>query len=341
MLDIIDDIKRWSLEGKPFALATVVKTWRSAPRGVGACMIVDPDGKMIGSVSGGCVEGQVVKEALNLIQSGETSDLSFGVSNDDAWSVGLSCGGAISVHIQPFFGTTDTGAGIWSLFLRSIERDKGCVLIYGNGSVGYYAASGAEGPFPEEVFNAAEMTLDSKTSQMLELDQKNYFFHVFPPKNRLIIIGAAHITRDLVALARQQDFEVFIIDPRGLFYESLAGLVGENSLRRQWPADALPEMILDDSTFAVLLTHDPKIDDQALHILLRSDVAYIGALGSRKTHQRRVARLLDAGFSQSDIGRVHGPVGLDIEAGSPAEIALSIMAEIIKVKNTAIKTQEN
>lgn len=333
MLDIVQDILKWETSGKKFALATVVNTWRSAPRGVGASMIIDEDGKMIGSVSGGCVEGQVVKTSREILRTGEGKDLKFGVSNDDAWSVGLSCGGAISVYVQPFFNQSEIGNLIWEELKNCLQKDYGCVLIYANGSLGFISTEKKFGDYPEMVFEEAIKSLKTRQSQLDEIAGTSYFFHVFPPKNRLLIIGAAHISRDLITLALQQNFSIRVIDPRGLFYESLLDLVEEVNLLRKWPAEALPEMKLDESVFVVLLTHDPKIDDQALKILLEHPVSYIGALGSKKTHQRRITRLLEAGVSQEKIDRIHGPVGLSIGANTPAEIALSIMAEIVQVKN--------
>ncbi|MCB0667061.1 MAG: XdhC family protein [Saprospiraceae bacterium] len=333
MIDILQDMEKWRREGKEFALATVVKTWRSAPRGVGATMMIDSEGKMVGSVSGGCVEGQVVKEAQKILKEGGTALLNFGVSNDDAWSVGLSCGGAISVYVQPFFADLDGGSELWQTFLNAIGKDAGFVLIYSDGKVGYYSEEIYHGPFSDSVFDSAASALRAKECQTHVEGDSTFFYHVFPPRNKLIVIGAAHITRDLIQLAKQQDFSIAVIDPRGLFYDSLKDLVEEKSLFRQWPAEVLPQLTLDSSAYAVLLTHDPKIDDQALHILLKSKVEYIGALGSRKTQQRRVTRLDEAGFSRQEISRIHGPVGLDIGAQNAAEIALSIMSEIIKVKN--------
>lgn len=335
MLDIINELKMWDQQGKRFALATVTNTWKSAPRGVGSSMIVDEDGKMAGSVSGGCVEGQVVKAVQEVLLRREAKKLKFGVSDDDAWSVGLSCGGAISVLVQPFFNRTAEERKLWKVFQSSLAEDTGCVLIYGDQSIGFYSSTDRLGSLPIEVYKEAANLLAARKSQTSLVGEREYFFHVFPTSNHLVIIGAAHITRDLIAMAKQQDFKVTVIDPRGLFYDSLIDLVNKEGLIRAWPAEVLPGIKLDDSVFAVLLTHDPKIDDQALHILLDSDVAYIGALGSKRTQEKRVVRLREAGFEQMNIDRIRGPIGLDIAARTPAEIALSIMAEIVKVKNKA------
>ncbi len=331
---LMNEIKHWSQNGKPFALATVVSTWRSAPRGVGSSMIIDEDMKMVGSVSGGCVEGQVAQAAKEVLKLGELRKLKFGVSNDDAWMVGLSCGGAIAVWVQPFFGAEkEHGQQVWEQLQYHLDRDLGCAVIYTEKGVGFFSARKKMGLFEGKIFRRAEACLKNGKSVLDEVGGKDVFYQIFPSKNKLVVIGAAHITRDLIVLAQRLDFSISVIDPRGLFYDSLKQLVDPEQLFRKWPAEILPNITLDQNVYAVLLTHDPKIDDQALEILLKADVAYIGALGSRKTHQRRVSRLIEAGFLESEIAKIHGPVGLDVGASTPAEIALSIMAEIVDVKN--------
>jgi xanthine dehydrogenase accessory factor len=172
-----------------------------------------------------------------------------------------------------------------------------------------------------------------KTKKIVTEDNDTWFAQVFPPKHKLIIIGAAHITVDLVHLAHYFGFETTVIDPRGIFANKTDFPTPPNALHVDWPAEILPEMTLDAYTYVVLLTHDPKIDDQALHILLRSNVAYIGALGSKKTHEKRVNRLTDAGFSTEEIGKIDAPVGVNINAKSAREIAVSIIGALIKAKN--------
>jgi len=175
-----------------------------------------------------------------------------------------------------------------------------------------------------------------RQNEQVLLEDEPVFVQVFPPKGRLIIIGAGHISVPLVKFARELDFEVVIIDPRKIFAAADRFPVPPDDLLHQWPQEALPQMDLNEETCAVLLTHDPKIDDPALHLLLNSKARYIGALGSGKTHQKRCERLQEAGFSEAAIERIRGPVGLDIGAGTPAEIALSIIAEIVKVKRTGV-----
>ncbi|MEM1121104.1 MAG: XdhC family protein, partial [Bacteroidota bacterium] len=152
-------------------------------------------------------------------------------------------------------------------------------------------------------------------------------------KSQLLIIGAAHITVDLVTLGKMYGFETIVIDPRGIFTNKTQFTTPPDQLYEKYPAEVLPDYDLDAHTYAVVLSHDPKIDDNALHILLKSDVAYIGALGSRKTQAKRVARLQEAGFDDATIAKIHSPVGLAIKAKTPKEIALSIMAELILTKN--------
>ena len=181
--------------------------------------------------------------------------------------------------------------------------------------------------------NGLRAYVERKTQTVELADGTTWFAQVFSPKMKLVIIGAAHITVDLVHLAQYFGFETMVIDPRGIFAEKTQFSTPPDHLFVDWPAEVLPDLSLDAYTFAVLLTHDPKIDDQALHILLRSEVAYIGALGSRKTHEKRVKRLTAAGFSEAEIGRIHAPIGVNIAAKSAREIALSIVGELIREKN--------
>jgi xanthine dehydrogenase accessory factor len=179
----------------------------------------------------------------------------------------------------------------------------------------------------------AHRAYSERKSQTVEIGDDKWFAQVFPSKDRLIIVGAAHITVDLVHLAQYFGFETVVIDPRGIFTDKTAFLTPPDRLANDWPAEILPEYTLDEYTYAVLLTHDPKIDDQALELLLKENIGYIGALGSKKTHEKRVKRLTEKGFSEEDIAKIHAPIGVDIHAKSAREIALSIVAELIKVKN--------
>lgn len=329
MVDILKDFEEWLQLGKPFVLATVIKTWRSAPRSEGAAMMVSSDGTLIGSVSGGCVESAVVKEAQQLLNGGQSKRLSFGVSDEDAWSVGLSCGGQIDVWLEAV-----SDSPLWRQLIALIQSNEGCVLITGleekEEITTIYAHDRIEGNSDNEsLLKSCQDAYNQHKTQIVN----GYFLNVFPAKSRLIIIGAAHVSLDLIRLAHMHHFETLVIDPRGIFTNENRFNIKPDQIFKEWPAEVLPSLRLDADTYVVVLTHDPKIDDQALQIVLNSEAAYIGALGSRKTHAKRTARLKEAGLSEEQIDRIHGPVGVSINARQPSEIALSIMAQIIEVKN--------
>ena len=337
MLDILDTITSWEKADTRFTIATVVDTWRSAPRLPGSAMAIRDDLQFAGSVSGGCVEGSVIKASKEVLTGGPAQLLRFGVSNDEAWSVGLSCGGAIKVYVEPFIGHVNKE--IWTALISQIDNDRSCCLVRqlsNNPSHHLIREGETTSHLPEAVQQAVRQGLLTGHSAYVKDGEVPYFVQIFPKKDHLVIIGAAHISADLVQLAQQQGFRITVIDPRGLFTESLKNLCDPESLIRAWPESALKEIKLDHSVYVVMLTHDPKIDDQALHQLLRSPVKYIGALGSRKTHQKRLLRLSEAGYTDEEIARIHAPIGLDIGSSTPSQIALSIMAEVIQVKNQTV-----
>jgi xanthine dehydrogenase accessory factor len=294
MQEFINKISQFLKDNQKFATATVTNTWGSGPRPIGSMMLIGEDGTMSGSVSGGCVEGAVVRLAAEVLRENTPKLVTFGVSDDEAWSVGLSCGGSIEVFIEPFLGFS--APEVWSVLSTCLEENKGCILltklndgliehqlVLANGNV-YNSELGNSGL----IQNALTGYQKRKTQKLEGADNDIWFSQVFPPKHKLIIIGAAHITVDLVHLAHYFGFETTVIDPRGIFANKTDFPTPPNALHVDWPAEILPEMMLDAYTYVVLLTHDPKIDDQALHLLLRSNVAYIGALGSKKTHEKRV-----------------------------------------------------
>ncbi|MCH2080957.1 MAG: XdhC family protein [Saprospiraceae bacterium] len=341
MFDIFQGINNWVKKDQPFALATVIRTWGSSPRPIGSALAVSTDMDMLGSVSGGCVEGAVMKKALKVIESGIPAKLKFGVSDEEAWAVGLSCGGAIHVWVEPFpaFSKDVKEVMAWEALQLALSNNKGIVLIRNmSADTNKHTVLQADGSvvgqsLSEDVQKAAQTAYKERKSQVIELEEGNFFLQVFPRKQQLLIVGAAHITADLVTLGNMYDFETIVIDPRGIFANKTQFPHPPSQLHLQWPEEVLHNYDLDAYAYAVLLTHDPKIDDQALHILLKSDVGYIGALGSRRTHAKRVKRLTEAGFSEEQIHKIHGPIGVDINAKRPKEIALSIMGEIIRTQN--------
>ena len=332
MQDLLPTITQWLSEDKKVAIATVIRTWGSSPRPVGSTLAVSEDGQMVGSVSGGCVEGAVLKEALEVLKTNQPKALHYGISNDDAWTVGLMCGGELDVFVQPF-----PGGEVQQQLLQALQNNKGGVLLsqindeepIQKFSV-FLIPPFLHSPIPP---SSDQKAYAERKSQIFELKGKKWFAHVFPKKSQLIIIGAAHIAVELVRLAKLFDFETIVIDPRQTFATQTQFPEAPHQMIVEWPAEALPAFSLDHFTYAVLLTHDPKIDDQALHLLLCSNVGYIGALGSRKTQEKRIARLQEAGFSEEVIARIHAPIGVNIRAQGAKEIALSILAELIKEKN--------
>ena len=336
MNSLFGQIEKFIKDGKKLAIATVIQTWGSGPRPVGSSMIISEDLEMAGSVSGGCVEGAILKSVPNVLKTNTPMRVGFGVTDEEAWAVGLSCGGQIQVFIEPFLASSKPE--MWEILRGCLSENRGAVLLTKlNDEASEHhlvVPDSADLNLPNQLTeNALRAYTERKTQTVTLEDGTTWFAQVFPPKMKLVIVGAAHITVDLVHLAQYFGFETIVIDPRGIFAEKTQFPTPPDQLFVDWPAEVLPDMTLDAYTFAVLLTHDPKIDDQALHILLKSEVAYIGALGSKKTHEKRVKRLTNAGFSEAEIGRVHAPIGMAISAKSAREIALSIVGELIKVKN--------
>jgi xanthine dehydrogenase accessory factor len=336
MEEILSTILSWEKQGLNYAVATVIQTWGSAPRPIGSVMAVSEKLDMAGSVSGGCVEGAVVKEVKGVLESGKPKILAFGVSNDQAWSVGLTCGGKVTVFLEPVSLQSSLNARLYAC----LDKQEPCILVSHLQEEGLertllFPDGSREGrELPEVVKVAALDAYRGRKSETIETDSGEWFIRIYPRPSRLFVIGAAHIAVDLVHLARYFGFDPIVIDPRGIFTDRTVFTTPPKELHRDWPAEVLPNYDMDAYTYAVLLSHDPKIDDQALHLLLDSEIAYIGALGSTRTQAKRVARLQEAGYSAEQIARIHGPIGVNIHARSAREIALSIMAELIMIKNS-------
>jgi len=341
MIDILPNIRELVNKKKEFAIATVIKTWRSAPRPVGSSLVVTADGSMIGSVSGGCVEKSVVQKALKSLKDQHAEVAAYGVSNDEAWEVGLSCGGAISLHVDCFFGSKRDTYELWEELDQAIQNNVPVALVNGLSSSNEYFLVYADGKV-SGMDESADLALINKpireaisehSSQVIQSESSEYFAHVFPRKPVMLMIGSAHITSELLKLAHMHDFEAIIIDPRDTFASKTNFSEKPDKVYVKWPQEIMHEFDLNKDTYAVILSHDPKIDDEALNILLRSDAAYIGALGSKKTHEKRLERMSARGFTSDELSKIHAPIGLSIGALLPREIALSVMAEVVKVKN--------
>ena len=338
MLDILDTVDQWIAQNRPVALATVVETWGSAPRGIGSKMAVTSDMGMIGSVSGGCVETAVVEQALEILEDGKPRLLRYGVSDDTAWEVGLTCGGNMSIFVEPL----DTQW--WQIVTAEVRanRPASTVTILEGENAGQKALFDASGNVfytsptlaPENCAQLAQAAQSKNRSGRTEIAEQSVMIDLHFPRPHLILIGGVHIAMPLQGFARQVGFRVSVIDPRDVFATEERFPEVDNILH-SYPDRALTQLGLDRNTYVAVLTHDPKIDDKALTTALPSDAPYIGVLSSKRTHELRKKRLLEAGISQEQIDRIHTPIGIDINAQTPEEIALCILAEIVAVRNGA------
>jgi len=336
MRDVLNDLIAWSEQGEEIALATVIQTWGSAPRPVGANMAINTKGEMVGSVSGGCVEGAVVEAALDVLESGQPRLLKFGVADETAWEVGLSCGGNIEVFVRP---VNTKVVQTWKEGDKLGKIVASLMVIAGPGEIlGKEMALLDESTFGADLDSQA---LDYAQSQIStakphrfsqEDPSLEYFLNIDRPQPILIVVGGVHIAIPLVSLAKTLGYHTIIIDPRRMF-GSQERFPDVDQLLQIWPDKALAEVGIHASTAVAMLTHDPKIDDPALMIALPSDAFYVGALGSRKTHAKRRQRLLEAGMSEAQLERLHAPIGLDLGGRAPEEIALAIMAEIVQARH--------
>ena len=295
---VIAAARAWA--GEPMALATVISTWGSAPRPRGSHMLVHGDGRFEGSVSGGCVENDILHTAAEVIAGAPFAVKRYGVADTDAWEVGLPCGGEIAVMVQPVSATGFDP----ELFDR-------------------IAAARAEG-----ASLTVETDLATGHSSQRPLETGEVFVNRYDPPRRLLIVGAVQIAQALAALAGTLGVETVVIDPRARFLtsERFPGV----ALDDRWPDEAIAAYRPGPATAVVTLSHDIKIDDPALVAALASPAGYVGALGSRRSHAARRERLAAAGVPVADIDRIDAPVGLDIGAIGPSEIALSIAAAAVQ-----------
>lgn len=313
--DIPETALAWHRDGRGAVLATVVQTWGSAPRPVGSQLAISGQADLAGSVSGGCVEGAVVAEALDALEDGNSRILEFGVTDDEAFAVGLACGGTVRLMVEP------VGAALPEAMLQTlVEMRRDRVPVAYQVNVADWTRGFAPAGTQADRFRADRSGFD---------EDGELFTAIHNPPLRMAVVGAVHIAQPLVAMARMAGYDPFLIDPREAF-GSAARFPGE-TISHDWPDEALDAWGIDARTAIVTLTHDPKIDDPAIMKALASECFYLGCLGSTRTHAKRVKRLEDAGFTPDQIGRIHAPVGLDIGAKSPAEIAVAVMAEVTAV----------
>jgi xanthine dehydrogenase accessory factor len=306
MRDVLTELEEWSAAGEEIALATVVETWGSSPRPLGSRMAVTRSGKMAGSVSNGCIEGAVFDEAQKVLKSGQAKIAAFGVADDVAFDVGLACGGHIEVFVQPL-------GPVHKQLIEMLRADKPATLR------------------TNLVTGEAELISGSSRGSELAHRDGDWFVEAFRRPAHLIIIGAIHIAIPLHRLAKLMGYRVTVVDARAKF-ATKERFPDADELVIAWPDEALAKIPLDGSTYVVILTHDPKFDLPALRAVLGKDVGYIGAIGSRKTNANRFDALRAEGFTEEQISRVHGPIGLDLGSRGAEETALGILAEVTAVR---------
>lgn len=340
MKDIIDQVRAWREEGLPVALATVVATWGSSPRRVGAKMAINQRGGIAGSVSGGCVEGAVAEIGLQVLEEDRPQLLHFGVADETAWQVGLACGGEIDVFVEPLAGEhfdflqaaleQETPAASLTI-IAGPAADLGAKLSVQGGQEQRTLGSidGGRGDRAREAL--LERLRTGEPGRVALGEQLEAFVDAFPPRPRLIMVGGVHIAETLAQLARSLGYHTVVIDPRRAFGTE-ERFPHVDQLIQAWPEQGLAEVGVNSSTAVAVLTHDPKIDDPALLAALTGPAFYVGALGSRSTQERRRERLREAGLTQKQVEQLHGPIGLDIGAQTPEEIALAVMAEIVAAR---------
>lgn len=342
MHDVIKDISRWIEQGESVVLATVVHTWGSSPRGVGAKMAFTPDGKITGSVSGGCVESQVIESGIDTLRTGKPQLLRFGVADETAFEVGLACGGNIEIFIMPldrelFFSLekeiTAQHSIAMSIIVEGPEEQLGKYRLLSDSGLSMGSLQEELGRIADQNTSKAlaEETGSKSAIQTSDNQTVTFFTDAISPPPTLVMIGGVHIAITLARIAKALDYRTCLIDPRRAF-GNRERFPHVDQLVQAWPQEALPQIKLGRSTCVALLTHDPKIDDPAIKYVLETPVFYMGALGSKKTHESRRLRLLADGISEQKIARIHAPIGLNLGAETPEEIALSVMAQIVAVR---------
>ena len=307
MREVLSELTEWTKAGEEIAIATVVETWGSSPRPLGSKMVVTRSGKMAGSVSNGCIEGAVFDEAQKVLKSRKPKVAAFGVADDVAFEVGLACGGHIEVFIEPM-------APVHQQLIAMLQRNETATLR------------------TNLVTGEAEL-VEGWTPPGSELAHRDGDLLVEPFRRpaHLIIIGAIHIAIPLHRLAKLMGYRVTVVDARAKF-ATKERFPEADEIIVAWPDEAMEKLVIDRSSYVVILTHDPKFDLPALRSVLTKEAGYVGAIGSRKTNQNRFDALRAEGFQEEQLARVHGPIGLDLGGRGAEETALGILAEITAVR---------
>jgi xanthine dehydrogenase accessory factor len=353
MRELLETLDTWAAEGASAGRAVVVRTFGSAPRPEGAVLATTADGRLAGSVSGGCVEGAAAEEIERARQTGHARVIRYGISDEQAWDVGLACGGTIDVLVEPTVplaaidaarlsgAATPHGAAVVTTLPPDSpppehgEHQPGdgappaAEIVVDDGGVLHGTLGNAE--LDRELVDEAVEALRLGVSRTVELGGRSRFIEVFPVRPRIVIVGATETARALADIARSLGYERIVIDARPAF-AAAERFPDVERLINDWPDDAFAAIDLGPNDAVAVLSHDPKFDEPAIVEAVRRGARYVGAIGSRKTQAKRRARLLEAGLSDEEIGRVHGPIGLDLGGRAPAETALAIMAEVVATR---------
>ena len=344
MRDVIEDVARLFESGQTFGLATVVRTWKSAPRPAGASMAVSADGEAVGSVSGGCVEGAVYDLAQEVAASGRPVLQRYGVTDDDAFAVGLTCGGILDVFVEAVSAQTWPELAAVVTSVRDRQPVAVATVVDGPGLLGAKRtvwpdrAAGTLGSarLDHAVEDDVRGMLESGRTGFLHYgadgerrgDELAVFVQSFAPPPRMLVFGAIDFAAAVARIGRFLGFHVTVCDARPVF-ATTKRFPEADEVVVKWPHEYLATTEVDSRTVICVLTHDPKFDVPLLEAALRTPAAYVGAMGSRKTHEDRIERLREAGLSEAELARLASPIGLDIGARTPEETAVSIAAEII------------
>ncbi|MFH8336872.1 XdhC family protein [Streptomyces sp. AM6-12] len=356
MRDIAQGLSSWSAAGKRFAVATVVRTWKSAPRQAGSSLAVAEDGEVIGSVSGGCVEGAVYELAREVLESGRATLVTYGVSDDDALAVGLTCGGIIEILVRPagagrFPGLPGVlaamGAGRPVAVVSPLPDEGGgaepepAVAPAGQMIVTPSDARGTLGDarLDAAVAERAQGLLAQGSTAVVRVgrageerrDDVAVFVESFAPPPRMLVFGAIDFASAVARIGKFLGYHVTVCDARPVF-ATRRRFPDADELVVDWPHRYLESAEVDENTVICVLTHDPKFDVPLLQRALRTPARYIGAMGSRRTHEDRLRRLREEGMSEAELSRLSSPIGLDLGARTPEETAVAIMAEVIALR---------
>jgi xanthine dehydrogenase accessory factor len=346
--DILDQITKWWDSGETFGLATVVNTFRSAPRDPGAALAVSGAGEVVGSVSGGCVEGAVYELAQQVCESGQPLLQTYGVSDDAAFDVGLTCGGIIELFVEPVSRQRFPELGEIATAIRDQVPVAIVTVIAGPGTIGARriiqpgTATGTLGA-GDRLDQAVDDDVRGMLAQGLtsvrhygehgerRLDDLSVFVQSFAPPPRMLVFGAIDFAAAVARAGKFLGYRVTVCDARPVF-ATHARFPDADEVVVEWPHRYLAAAPVDSRTVICVLTHDPKFDVPLLEVALRTPAGYIGAMGSRRTHEDRLERLREAGLTEAELARLRSPIGLDLGARTPEETAVSVAAELIQLR---------